>query len=103
MRRLHCTRHARFLGNGVDLQRFDLARFSVADRAAIRAELGVGDDTVLVGAVGRLVAEKGYPELFTAMEQLPPSFTLVVVGAADPEKRDSLPPEVVARAEAHGV
>jgi glycosyltransferase involved in cell wall biosynthesis len=103
MRRLHCTRHARFLGNGVDLQRFDPARFSVADRAAIRAELGVGDDTVLVGAVGRLVAEKGYPELFTAMEQLPPSFTLVVVGAADPEKRDSLPPEVVARAEARGV
>jgi glycosyltransferase involved in cell wall biosynthesis len=103
MRRLHCTRHARFLGNGVDLQRFDPARFSAADRAAIRAELGVGDDTVLVGAVGRLVAEKGYPELFTAMEQLPASFALVVVGADDPEKPDSLPADLVARAEARGV
>jgi glycosyltransferase involved in cell wall biosynthesis len=103
MRRIHCTRHARFLGNGVDLQRFDPARFSAADRAAIRAELGVGDDTVLVGAVGRLVAEKGYPELFTAMEQLPASFALVVVGADDPEKPDSLPADLVARAEARGV
>jgi glycosyltransferase involved in cell wall biosynthesis len=102
MQRLHCTRRATLLGNGVDLTRFDPARFSSADRAATRAELGVTDDTVLIGAVGRLVAEKGYPELFQAMERLPGHFRLVVAGGVDPEKPDSLPVDVVARARDRG-
>jgi glycosyltransferase involved in cell wall biosynthesis len=103
MQRLHCTRRARLLGNGVDLERFDPARFSDRDRATLRAELGADDDTILVGAVGRLVAEKGYPELFDAMERLPDRFRLVVVGGVDPEKPDSLSPEVIDRARARGV
>jgi glycosyltransferase involved in cell wall biosynthesis len=104
MQRLRCTRRARFLGNGVDLERFDPARFSDGEaRAALRAELGVGDDSVVVGAVGRLVAEKGYPELFEATKRLPDRFRLVVVGGLDPEKPDSLPAETIERARAHGV
>ncbi len=72
MQRLHCTRRARLLGNGVDLDalRPD-AVLATAARAALRSELGADDETILVGAVGRLVAEKGYPELFEAMERLP--------------------------------
>jgi glycosyltransferase involved in cell wall biosynthesis len=103
MQRLHLTRHATLLGNGVDLTRFDPARFSPEVRARVRAELGVDDDTVLVGAVGRLVAEKGYAELFDAMATLPERFQLVVVGGDDPEKPDSLPPAVIRRAEERGV
>jgi glycosyltransferase involved in cell wall biosynthesis len=103
MQRLHLTRHARLLGNGVDLTRFDPERFSAADRAEVRAELGVDHDSVVVGAVGRLVAEKGYPELFAAMEQLPARYGLVVVGGEDPEKPDSLSAEIMARARARGV
>jgi glycosyltransferase involved in cell wall biosynthesis len=103
LQRLHLTRHARLLGNGVDLTRFDPERFSAADRARVRAELGVDDDTVVVGAVGRLVAEKGYPELFAAMEHLPDRYRLVVVGGEDPEKPDSLPAEILARARGRGV
>src|SRR5262249_26834516 len=100
---LHCTRRARLLGNGVDLARFDPARFSAADRTVQRTLLGVDDDTIVLGTVGRLVAEKGYPEVFDAFERLPQHFRLVVVGGHDPEKPDSLPHEVVARAEANGV
>ncbi len=70
-RRLHLTRNATLLGNGVDLERFDPGRFSTADRAAVRGALGIDDDRVVIGAVGRLVAEKGYPELFDAMARLP--------------------------------
>jgi glycosyltransferase involved in cell wall biosynthesis len=103
LQRFHCTRHARLLGNGVDLVRFDPARFGPAQRSELRAELGVDDDTVVVGAVGRLVAEKGYPELFAAMEQLPAQYRLVVVGGGDPEKPDSLAPDLVQRACDHGV
>jgi hypothetical protein len=32
----------------------------------VRAELGIGDDEVVVGLVGRLVREKGYREVFEA-------------------------------------
>jgi glycosyltransferase involved in cell wall biosynthesis len=103
MRRLHCTRNARLLGNGVDLGRFDPARICTEERAATRSDLGIADDTILIGAVGRLVAEKGYPELFTAMEQLPTTFQLVVVGAPDPQKPDSLTAAMVERATARGV
>ncbi|HTC82108.1 MAG TPA: glycosyltransferase, partial [Acidimicrobiia bacterium] len=51
----------RLLGNGVDLERFGPQPEFV--RKAVRAELGVDDDQVVVGAVGRLVWEKGYAEL----------------------------------------
>jgi glycosyltransferase involved in cell wall biosynthesis len=103
-RRLHLTRRARLLGNGVDLTRFDPARFPDDRRRAARTELGVGDDTVLVGAVGRLVAEKGFPELFEALSSLPPDrYALVVAGSADPDKPDALGDEVMRRARARGV
>ena len=104
MQRLHCTRRARLLGNGVDLTRFDPARFSDGDaRGAPGGARVPTTTTIVVGAVGRLVAEKGYPELFEAMERLPDRFRLVVVGGVDPEKPDSLPPEVIERARARGV
>jgi glycosyltransferase involved in cell wall biosynthesis len=51
-----------------------------AARARIRAELGVPNDTVVIIAVSRLVRHKGYPELLTAMEQVPDAM-LWVVGA----------------------
>jgi glycosyltransferase involved in cell wall biosynthesis len=103
MQRLHLARHARLLGNGVDLARFDPARCSATERAEVRRELGIEDDAVVVGTVGRLVAEKGYPELFAAMERLPDRYRLVVVGGEDPEKSDSLPVDTTVRARASGV
>jgi glycosyltransferase involved in cell wall biosynthesis len=80
------------LGNGVDLARFDPA--GTADtRAQVRAELGVADEEVAVGLVGRLVAEKGYREVFAAAEQLRtshPQIRFVVAGPADPDKADAI-------------
>lgn len=92
------------LGNGVDLERFKPA--TAAQRAEIRAELDLAPDRVVVGAVGRLVAEKGYPELFEAWEVVSRQHhdaTLVVVGPDDPDKPDALDRDIVARAEAAGV
>ena len=40
LQRLHLTRHARLLGNGVDLTRFDGARISAEARRAARAAVG---------------------------------------------------------------
>ena len=98
-------RKLRLLGNGVDLDRFEPQPADV--RKAARAELGVDDDgTVIVGAVGRLVWEKGYAELFAAAKRLlsrRQDLVVVVVGPFDGVKGDPLTPEDVAAAEAAGV
>jgi glycosyltransferase involved in cell wall biosynthesis/ribosomal protein S18 acetylase RimI-like enzyme len=91
------------LGNGVDLDRFDRGNVDAGTRARLRAELEVGEDTVVVGMVGRLVAEKGYPELFEAATKLGDGYLVVVVGPDDPEKADALPPGAVENAKAAGV
>lgn len=104
LRRWRISPKAEFLGNGVDLARFDRQRIPPARRAARRAEWKVRPDTIVVGTVGRLVREKGYPELFEAMRMLDGQrFVLVCVGGTDPEKADSLPAGLLDRARAGGV
>ncbi|MFI5048178.1 MAG: glycosyltransferase family 4 protein [Acidimicrobiia bacterium] len=104
MRRLHLTRHASLLGNGIDLTWFDRARVGDAARRDLRAEIGATDDTVVVGCVGRLVREKGYPELFHAMAGLDPQrYRLVVAGADQPDKPDALDRATVHAARQRGV
>src|SRR5437764_449722 len=77
----------RLLGNGVDLDRFAPQPQHV--RKAVRAELGVDDDgIVIVGAVGRLVWEKGYAELFAAARSLLARRSDVVVVVAGPFDAD---------------
>ena len=104
LRDRHLSPRATLLGNGVDLARFDPARHPQADVRALRRSLGLADDTIVVGTVGRLVAEKGYPELFEAYGQLDRDrYALIVIGDRDPDKPDALPPDVTARAEELGV
>jgi glycosyltransferase involved in cell wall biosynthesis len=91
--RLHIARPDRVLtiGNGVDLSRFDPARFSAADRLAMRERLGIPADARVLGIIGRLVREKGYFELFRASAELAarfPNFRLVVIGDALPSDHD---------------
>lgn len=95
---------AQLLGNGVDLARFDRARVPAGTRDALRSELGIRPGQVAVTTVGRLVREKGYPELLAAMRILDPDrFVLVCVGGDDSEKADALPHALVESARAHGV
>ena len=94
------------LGNGVDMRRFDPERLA-GQRAVVRAEFGVDDDeVVVVGLVGRLVAEKGYREVFAAARQLRtthPQARFVVAGPAEPDKADAITADELAAAEADGV
>jgi glycosyltransferase involved in cell wall biosynthesis len=94
----------RLLGNGIDLDRFHPQPADV--RKAVRAELGVEDDQLVVGAVGRLVWEKGYAELFAAARTLLArrlDLAAVVAGPFDADKGDPLTVADVAAAEAAGV
>lgn len=94
----------RLLGNGVDLGRFFPG--SPELRKEVRAELQIDDDQVVVGAVGRLVWEKGYAELFAAAKRLLArrnDVVVLVAGPFDADKGDPLTAGDVAAAEAAGL
>jgi len=89
------------LGNGVDLSMFDPALFSPEKLDSLRVELGIPAGAIVAGTVARLVAEKGYRELFSAAARIRaafPHFRLLAVGPGDPEKADSIPETEIARA-----
>jgi glycosyltransferase involved in cell wall biosynthesis/ribosomal protein S18 acetylase RimI-like enzyme len=93
--RLRLARAGRshLLGNGTDTGYFDPARVPAERAAALRRELGIPADALVVGAVGRLVAEKGYRELFAAaraVRRADPRVRFLAVGAPDLEKADAI-------------
>ncbi len=88
-----------YLGNGIDVGRFDRRRLDPAAQASLRASLNLPADALVVGAVGRLVAEKGYHELFAAFQALAaarPNLHLLVVGPEEPGKADGLTAQAAA-------
>jgi len=95
------------LGNGIDLRRFDPSSAERADVDAARSALGATDASdVVVGSVGRLVREKGYPELFEAaseVTELNPRVRFAVIGPDEPDKADAIDPADRARAAQAGV
>ncbi len=98
--------HLYLLGNGIDLARFDPARVDDDERRAVRAALDVGADDVLIGAVGRLVIEKGYEELieaFRSVSEERPEAKLIVIGPDDDDKADALTPELLSQARDVGI
>jgi lipopolysaccharide/colanic/teichoic acid biosynthesis glycosyltransferase/glycosyltransferase involved in cell wall biosynthesis len=105
MHRLGISRKGRtlFLGNGVDVDRFRRDRFQKTFRSAKRVELGIGQDKVVLGIVARLVAEKGFLELFEALPKFDPNVEVMAIGPHDPDKADALGPEVVKEATRLGV
>jgi glycosyltransferase involved in cell wall biosynthesis len=81
------------LGNGIDLDRFEPDRVSEERRRGLRSEMGAGPGDVVCGAVGRLVWEKGYGEVFTAaaaLRERRPELKIVIVGGSDPDKADAV-------------
>ncbi len=63
------TGRIKAIGNGVDPKVFYPA-LSLEDRKRRRLALGAEPETCVIMMVGRLVVEKGYRELFSAMEHL---------------------------------
>jgi glycosyltransferase involved in cell wall biosynthesis len=95
----------RLLGNGVDLTRFRPGRLSRERRDALRAEMGAGPGEVVCGAIGRMVWEKGYAELFAAAGALRsrhPEVRMVVIGPDDEAKADRIDASAITEAERSG-
>ncbi|MDQ3957864.1 MAG: glycosyltransferase family 4 protein [Actinomycetota bacterium] len=91
--RLAPSSRVRLLGNGTDLSRFDPASVSAERRRRLREDLGIPADALVVGTIGRLVAEKGYREIFEAAPRVRrevPEARFLVVGDADLDKADAI-------------
>ena len=102
-RRLGLVRPGRwtYLGNGIDLSRFEPGLADEERVAKTRRDLGFADDELIVGTVGRIVAEKGYRELFEAAARVRRAFPkarFLVIGDRDPDKWDALGEEELDRA-----
>ena len=86
---------ARFLGSGIDLERFDRAAVDPARLAALRAELGLAEGERVVTMIGRLTAPKGVRELVAAARAVRrerPDVRFVVVGGSDVGKEGAIGP-----------
>jgi glycosyltransferase involved in cell wall biosynthesis/ribosomal protein S18 acetylase RimI-like enzyme len=101
------NRKLTFLGNGIDLERFDPSSVTARDAASARHELGAVEPTdVVVGVVGRLVREKGLTEVIEAARRLRrhrPELRFAVIGPDEPDKSGSLTPDERSRGADSGV
>jgi glycosyltransferase involved in cell wall biosynthesis len=73
-------------------------------RAALRAQLGVAADTVVIGCVGRLTEQKGLTYAIAAFAQVQPQYprtALVIIG--DGDQRDALTAQAAAQVGARTV
>jgi glycosyltransferase involved in cell wall biosynthesis/L-amino acid N-acyltransferase YncA len=84
---------SRYLGNGIDLRRFDPNETSSERLDGLRSELGISPTAPVIGTVGRLVAEKGLRELLEAADRIRarfPDAVFLAVGPADDAKADAM-------------
>lgn len=75
-----------WIPNGIDAARF---RFQAEGRVAMRHELGIEEDTLLLGTVGRLSAEKNQGFLLEVLREVKakaPNAVLLLVGGGPQEE-----------------
>jgi glycosyltransferase involved in cell wall biosynthesis len=88
----------KYLGNGVDIDKFDIRRFSQEFIYKKKKEINIPKDCKVIGVVARLVEEKGYLDLFRAFEIVLTGFNktvLLIIGPEEPEKKDAINPKIV--------
>jgi glycosyltransferase involved in cell wall biosynthesis len=84
--------------NGIDMSRFHSRDDTRETRERVRSEHGIPRDALVVGFVGRLVADKGVDDMLRALDHVPSAWFLVVGGDL---AGDALPEATAARLRAH--
>ena len=92
------------LGNGIDLSIFNRDQVTIGDIRRKRQQLGIPDDTKIVGFVGRLAGKrKGFIDFLRACQRVAkhcPNVRFLIIGEADVGKADAVGPSA---AKDHGV
>jgi len=90
----------KWLGNGIDVARFDRRRLTDSSLEDLRREIGIDAGAPVIGFVGRLVEEKGILDLLQAAKAVTeaiPNAQFLIIGPFDEEKPDALRPDVAER------
>lgn len=102
-----CPAHkVRHLNNGIDSHKFAQQRLRPGAQAKLRELLGLPNDALVVGTIGRLTRQKGFAYLVDAIAQLRPQFPqlhLLIIGgelSTDPEPFEA---ELVAQVQRLGL
>lgn len=88
----------KYLGNGIDIQKFNGERFSKEFIDKKKRELNLDSNFKIIGIIGRLVKEKGYLELFEAFKKVLnkfPDIILLVIGPEEPKKKDKIKQNII--------
>lgn len=88
----------KYLGNGINLSRFNPDVFSQEFIKNKKKELNIDPKKKVIGIVARLVKEKGYLDLFEAFKIVLkrfPDTLLLIIGYSELEKKDGFSPEIV--------
>jgi glycosyltransferase involved in cell wall biosynthesis len=83
----------KYLGNGINCQKFNPDQVQEEKRKNIRSSYGFSEDAFVVGFVGRLVHEKGLRELFCAIPKVLSKFPhvrFIVIGPMEPDQWDKI-------------
>jgi glycosyltransferase involved in cell wall biosynthesis len=96
-----------YLGNGVDIERFQRSRITVTHQNELRQSLGIPETAnLIIGTIGRLTRKKGSGYLIEAVAKILPEFPnlhVLIIGAqlnSDPEPFQT---ELVQRIQALGI
>jgi len=88
--------------NGIEARRLFNPELHAASRAGTRSRLGIPQQAVVLGFVGRLVGDKGVAELWEALRRVQaeaPELHLLIVGESD--TRDPLSPTLIDALRSH--
>jgi len=88
----------KYLGRDIDTERFNPNKFSQDFIIQKKKELGIPLNKKIIGIVARLVAEKGYLDLFEAFKKVVlkfPQTILLVIGQEEPERGDAIRMNIV--------
>lgn len=87
------TEKLRYLGNGVDIERFKVANLIPEKQRKLREELQLPKTaSPIIAMTGRITEEKGYRELIEALEKVKleaPNLHLLVIGGQLSSERDA--------------
>lgn len=86
-----------YLGRDIDTERFDPKKYPEEFILAKKRELGIASNKKIVGIVARMVAEKGYLELFEAFKKVVlkfPNAVILVIGQHETDKEDAIKPDL---------
>jgi glycosyltransferase involved in cell wall biosynthesis len=82
-----------YLGNGIDLSRFDPDNIQPSEVMTLKHELGISPQQKVIGFIGRSVKEKGICEFIEAANQLKRlgvQAKYLIIGPQQPEKRTAI-------------